>query len=400
MTQGTDLQLDFSGFSISTLLNSLLLTGSELKYSVICWKLPRETRINVWISRQPLPGAFGVISEKPIPGFVFHPFEINNENRSYFFPIHWELDLSSKKLITFTVENDKTQQLLDIFQEKIRHSSIDDLVVENLHIAPDGDSDKKSFVNIVEKGIRKINRNEVSKVVLARTKTIDFTKSIDYAKIYKNLCHQNRNAFVTMVAIPNNGIWIGASPELLLEKTVNGSVRSTALAGTRRKTTIVSPWGEKELNEQLMVSTFIEAILEKSGIQKYKKNGPQTRSAGAMEHIQTEFIFSMDNEQLLDFNIIAQELHHSPAICGDPKQTTFDFIVDNEPFNRDYFCGFLGPVNTTKFSKLFINIRCIQFWQKTGVLYAGAGITSDSIPNDEWDETNLKCDTILKALNL
>ena len=270
----------------------------------------------------------------------------------------------------------------------------------NTHTIPDRDSNKDSFIKIVEKGIQAINRNEVSKVVLARTKTIGFNKAVDFARVYKNLCLQNLNAFVTMVAIPNNGIWIGASPELLLEKYIKGSARSIALAGTRKKTATKSSWGEKELNEQLMVSTFIETVLAKSEIYEYKKNGPQTSIAGEMEHIQTEFIFNIGNNKVLNFNKIAQELHHSPAICGDQRQAALDFILANESFNRDYFCGYLGPINTANYSKLFINIRCIQFWQNTGVLYAGAGITGDSVPEDEWQETNLKCDTILKALNL
>jgi isochorismate synthase len=38
--------------------------------------------------------------------------------------------------------------------------------------------------------------------------------------------------------------------------------------------------------------------------------------------------------------------------------------------------------------------------EKQAILFAGAGVTEDSIPEKEWEETEMKCDIIGRHLNL
>ena len=51
-------------------------------------------------------------------------------------------------------------------------------------------------------------------------------------------------------------------------------------------------------------------------------------------------------------------------------------------------------------TSLFVNLRCMQLVIKKAILYAGAGITEDSIPDKEWEETELKLNTLLKVIRL
>ena len=41
----------------------------------------------------------------------------------------------------------------------------------------------------------------------------------------------------------------------------------------------------------------------------------------------------------------------------------------------------------------------LQIMPKEAMLYAGAGITQDSIPEKEWEETELKLNTLLRAID-
>ena len=93
-------------------------------------------------------------------------------------------------------------------------------------------------------------------------------------------------------------------------------------------------------------------------------------------------------------------LHPTSAVCGMPKLSALQFIEQNEHLNRGLYSGYLGPVNMGGISKLYVNLRCMQLFDQSAKLYAGAGITFDSIPEREWDETTLKCHTLLDVMDL
>jgi isochorismate synthase len=40
----------------------------------------------------------------------------------------------------------------------------------------------------------------------------------------------------------------------------------------------------------------------------------------------------------------------------------------------------------------------MQLLNDQAVVYAGAGVTIDSVPEDEWSETEMKFNTVLKAM--
>jgi len=92
-------------------------------------------------------------------------------------------------------------------------------------------------------------------------------------------------------------------------------------------------------------------------------------------------------------------LHPTSSVCGMPKFPALQFIVANEHLNREFYSGFLGPVNIKGNNQLYVNLRCMQILRTRVVMYAGAGITHDSDPEKEWDETALKCQTLLDVIN-
>jgi isochorismate synthase len=46
-----------------------------------------------------------------------------------------------------------------------------------------------------------------------------------------------------------------------------------------------------------------------------------------------------------------------------------------------------------------VNLRCMEIGNEKAILYAGAGITQDSNPQAEWEETERKMQTMLSVLN-
>ena len=47
---------------------------------------------------------------------------------------------------------------------------------------------------------------------------------------------------------------------------------------------------------------------------------------------------------------------------------------------------------------LFVNLRCMKITPGYLSLYVGGGITLDSDASDEWDETRLKAESLLKVM--
>jgi len=74
------------------------------------------------------------------------------------------------------------------------------------------------------------------------------------------------------------------------------------------------------------------------------------------------------------------------------------FIKKYESFDRVFYGGYLGSVNIYEETCLYVNIRSMQLLENQAILYAGAGITRDSDPVKEWEETNLKCQILMKLL--
>ena len=57
-----------------------------------------------------------------------------------------------------------------------------------------------------------------------------------------------------------------------------------------------------------------------------------------------------------------------------------------------------GPVSQNDVIDLFVNLRCMRITPEYLSLYVGGGITLDSDPSDEWDETGWKVESLLKIL--
>ena len=58
-----------------------------------------------------------------------------------------------------------------------------------------------------------------------------------------------------------------------------------------------------------------------------------------------------------------------------------------------------SPFKTKKDSvRLFVNLRCMEILPQQYMLYSGGGITSRSVPEQEWEETNNKAKTLLSAI--
>ncbi|HHY57921.1 MAG TPA: chorismate-binding protein [Chloroflexi bacterium] len=272
-------------------------------------------------------------------------------------------------------------------------------VAENIrnHAATEGE-----FTGIVQKAIDFIRGTGIAKVVVSRTAALPLPVDFDPAAAFAALCARYPHAFVSLVAIPGVGTWLGATPEVLLTLDDRG-LTTMALAGTQRRPTDLPlesvQWGRKEIVEQEMVGAYIRNFFASAGAPNVQESGPHTVAAGSVVHLQTLFRVDLpETERLMLANRVLNELHPTSAVCGMPKHQALAFILAHEGYDRSFYSGFLGPVHIQGASSLYVNLRCMQLGAGHAHLYVGAGITAESDPAAEWRETALKAETMLAVL--
>jgi len=253
-----------------------------------------------------------------------------------------------------------------------------------------------AYENLVQKAIEEIGKQTFLKVVLSREEILDL-QDFDLVDLFKKILNSYPTAFNYCWFHPEIGLWMGATPERLLK--ANGiKFHIVALAGTQlfqNNETVI--WGNKEQVEQQFVTDYILETI-KNVTYEVEISLPYSLKAGNLLHLKTD-IKGIINEKV-SLKQLVLLLHPTPAVCGLPKSSSKDFIIENEGYNRSFYAGFLGEINKNENSEtdLFVNLRCMQIKQELDStkahLYIGCGVTKDSTPGKEWQETVNKAMTM------
>ena len=283
---------------------------------------------------------------------------------------------------------------------------------------------QNEYTNSVAEAVDAMQRGELRKVVLSRTKRVAFADAPDAVALFDQLCAVYPTAFISAVYLPEtNQIWISATPERLVSTNADGIFQTVALAGTQSasepdgtpKRPSSAMWSQKEIEEQALVSRYIIECFKRIRLREYTEEGPKTIIAGNLMHLSTCFTVDTQAVRYPQLGtVMLRLLHPTSAVCGTPRDRAFSFIKRHESHDREFYAGFLGPINidssdinTSAFGKsdestatnLFVHIRCMKLEGNIATLYAGAGLTEDSVPEREWQETEIKCQTLLKVMN-
>lgn len=348
------------------------------KLAFYAYSLPESQEIVLGVQTSEERKEYEQLSEmKAKEGFVFAPFDVNGKHQSHF--IKADLTLSST-----------ATEYPDLSEYPDTDLLTDDTFFE---------SSQADYHVQIGQMLDVLRGNQLDKAILSRIHVHKGKGRKDAAALFLKLNETYPNAFVSMVNIPGVGLWMGASPERLLLS--NGqSIETVALAGTQKlddREIESVEWEKKEIEEQAYVSEYIEELFRNFKIDTYQKKGPYTAQAGFVVHLKTNFRVDEDLnfEQIAN---IAQALHPTPAVCGLPKQEAMDLIRKVEQHDREYYTGYLGPVHANGKLSLFVNLRSMKVLQDKLCLYVGGGITADSEPEKEWDETCFKAQTLLNVI--
>lgn len=299
-------------------------------------------------------------------GFIFVPFDVTNE-KSY---------LLVPDIVIDDYDNNYLERINNLSFPKKTINSIE----EGSTLRNDYDNQFYSLMSDFKDGL--LDKAILSRVICKKSDNKPF-------HYFEQLLNNRKESFVYIINIPDENLWIGATPEQFVNLS-NNRIRTTALAGTR---SVNDDWSEKEIKEQKYVQDYIRMVFDKFSIPDVKSNTDYSSGIGNIKHIRTEFTAIIDKSGNDIFELL-KELHPTPAVCGTPKSESFQRILKLEKHNRKYYCGFLGRITNNYEFDLYVNLRCMQITSENIQYYLGGGLTKDSDVDSEWNETVMKYKSI------
>jgi len=259
---------------------------------------------------------------------------------------------------------------------------------------------KKRWADLVELAIE--YKALLPKVVLSRETELCFDDPIDPWDIMDLWQQANPNSFHYVLQFSNEHSFISCSPERLFSRQ-RQQVTTEALAGTVNR-------GRNQREDDLLLQSLLNDkkidrenhIVQEFIIANLKQLKAQVNCAPAhvmqlqnVQHLCVP-IKALLTKDTQDSHLL-HKLHPTPAVGGIPKLPALQFINDNEPYTRGWYAGAVGYISEHE-SDFSVAIRSALVSKNCIKLFAGAGIVTGSIAEQEWQELDNKIHTILTIL--
>ncbi len=254
-----------------------------------------------------------------------------------------------------------------------------------------GDLTAGQFKMLVQRAVSEIQDSELDKVVLSRDLVMPISARPDLGEALQRL--HERYPHCWTYAIDNV---FGASPELLLRAEA-GEVSARVLAGTAGRGT--DPDVDRAIAEGLAHShknrhehdyaaaSMVERLSPFCEVVEADSE-PFSLALPDLWHLATDVRGKLKpNISLLD---VIAELHPTAAVAGTPRLLAQELIEKLEPYDRAGYAGPVGWLSSDGSGELAIALRGGLIEENQIRAFAGCGIVSESEPQAELDETDLK----------
>ena len=263
--------------------------------------------------------------------------------------------------------------------------------------------DPDYFKSVVRSVLDSIASNEISKVVVAHATDIHSANSFKVIESLSNLRQLHPDCYIFSTSNGKGQSFVGASPERLIS-VQNRQLVTDALAGS-------APRGNNSTEDLHLANSLLKNRKEKREHQAVKDfTLERLQSIGLKPQQLPLQILKLSNIQHLWTAIYAQLppdvkpleivelLHPTPAVAGVSTEAACEKISDYEKFDRSLYAAPLGWVDSEGNCEFIVGIRSALIDGDRARLYAGAGIVSGSNADKEFDEVQLKIQSLLKAL--
>jgi anthranilate synthase component 1 len=262
-----------------------------------------------------------------------------------------------------------------------------------------------AFKQAVERAKRYIFDGDIMQVVLSQRLTQRFPAPP--INLYRALRSLNPSPYMFHCDFGDFHV-VGASPEILV-RLERDTVTVRPIAGTRPRG--ASREEDERLGEELLADPKERA--EHLMLMDLGRNDvgrvAQTGSVRVTENMVIEryshvmHIVSNVEGKLkpgLDAMDVLRATFPAGTVSGAPKVRAMEIIDELEPSKRGIYAGAVGYLGFNGDMDLAIAIRTAVVKAGTLHVQAGAGIVADSVPENEWAETNNKARAVLRAAEM
>jgi anthranilate synthase component 1 len=262
---------------------------------------------------------------------------------------------------------------------------------------------QNTFENSVDRIKDHIVAGDIFQAILSRRMECQITE--DPFSVYAALREINPSPYMYYLDFGDEKI-IGASPEMLV-RVEKRKVTTVPIAGTR-------PRGRSRAEDEQFAQDLLNDTKERAEhtmlVDLVRNDIGRVCRFGSVDvsefmnnekfsHVQ--HIVSTVNGSLRD-NLDCYDAFRScfPAgtVSGAPKIRAMQIIDEQEAAPRGLYAGAVGYIGFDRNLDFAIAIRTVIVHGKTAYVQVGAGIVADSVPVNEWKETESKAAAMVRAI--
>ena len=265
--------------------------------------------------------------------------------------------------------------------------------------------DQETYAKTIFSVLGRIKPGQLEKVVISRSHHVKVGKnfsSISAMQILRNTYPKCTSFFFSF---PKEGTFFGSTPERLI-RLKNRFIQTEALAGTIARGNNMEEdrilaeklmGSHKEREEHNLVMEQIVRKLDPIVPQIQYPSSPQILKLKNVQHLQTPI--TGESNQVEHILNLVERLHPTSAVAGTPTDKAMEVISEMELHDRGWYSGPIGWIDKKGDGEFYVALRSALVKDEEAHVFSGGGIVSESHPDTEWEETELKLQPIISALS-
>jgi len=273
------------------------------------------------------------------------------------------------------------------------------------------DTEQEEYEGMVGTAKQHIVDGDILQVVLSRTKLEPCPD--EPLDVYKRLRELNPSPYMFYLHTPNT-ILMGSSPELNLRVsgTEQRDVEIRPIAGTKPRGKVAGEVdadtdfryeAELKLDQKELAEHIMLVDLARNDIARVAAPGSRvvtelliTEKYASVQHL----VSNVKGVLRADLDALSAYLAtmNMGTLTGAPKIEAMKIIRQLEKTKRGYYGGAVMYLTVDGQFDSCITIRSLQVKEHTAYIRVGAGIVHDSVPKTEFEETEHKANSCLRAV--